>query len=161
MCRWRPKPHQRNAKLIESQRKNKLGPRMTSLLQTLYPSFRRNVSHKFVIARRMLQERKWLESEIDILLLNDNAWTSVVIETRTTLAWSSIPRLRGHRDQHGRSVPMLLPPPFTATGYHRPRTRNRKLQVPQPLATTGAEFRTKSCNGSLATQGAMGRDRHV
>ena len=35
---WLPKLHEQNAMLIKKQRKNKLAPRMTSLLQTSWPS---------------------------------------------------------------------------------------------------------------------------
>ena len=49
-CRWRRKPPERNAELIDEQRKNKLGPRMTRppriSLRISRPSFRRLVSQR-------------------------------------------------------------------------------------------------------------------
>ena len=48
VCRWRRKPREQNAELDEKQRRNKLGSRIASLLQTSHPFFGQLVSqHSF------------------------------------------------------------------------------------------------------------------
>ena len=93
-----------------------------------------------------MPDRKWSESEIDIVLLDDHAWTNVVIET--TLAWSSKPAWEER------------PPPPLPTFYSHwlPQVQNSEMEASTATGSTGAELGTKSCSGSQATQGAVGRD---